>query len=155
VRISLDTNILIYAADEDAGDKRPLAQEIVQRAAATKRCVLALQVLAEFYNVASRRRSGSVKEPEVLIADWRRLFPVVAATENTLDEAINAVKQHGLAFWDAMLWASAKQAGCAVLLSEDFQDGRRLGPVTFVNPFDPKNTTIIDHALVPLSDQTE
>ncbi len=36
-----------------------------------------------------------------------------------------------------MLWAVARAAGCRYLLSEDFQSGRTLGVVTFVNPFGP------------------
>jgi hypothetical protein len=38
-----------------------------------------------------------------------------------------AVTKHQLAFWDAMLWASVQRAGTRHLLSEDFQDGIRIG----------------------------
>jgi predicted nucleic acid-binding protein len=48
---------------------------------------------------------------------------------------MDAVEEHRLSFWDAMLWATARQIGCAAILSEDMQDGRRLGGVAFINPF--------------------
>jgi predicted nucleic acid-binding protein len=63
------------------------------------------------------------------------VFPVAAATPGILDDAITALSEHGIAFWDAMLWACAREAGCTLLLSEDFQHGRELKGVRFHNPF--------------------
>ncbi len=40
-----------------------------------------------------------------------------------------------LSFWDALIVAAAERRGCQWLLSEDFQAGRKIGPVTVVNPF--------------------
>jgi predicted nucleic acid-binding protein len=77
----------------------------------------------------------------------RRLFPVVAADESDLAAAMRAVEDHRLSFRDAMLWATAKRAGCRMLFSEDLQDGRRLGDVLLVNPFDPANRKLVDLAL--------
>jgi predicted nucleic acid-binding protein len=77
----------------------------------------------------------------------RRLFPIVTADESDLVAAMRAVEDHRLAFWDAMLWATARRAGCRMLFSEDLQDGRRLGNVLFVNPFDPANCKLVDLAL--------
>jgi predicted nucleic acid-binding protein len=81
------------------------------------------------------------------IDGFRFAFPVCAADEDDLDRAMRAVADHNLSFWDAMLWATARRAGCRLLLSEDFQDGRDLGGVLFVNPFDPANRKLIDLAL--------
>lgn len=55
-----------------------------------------------------------------------------------LVDAINAVDEHCISFWDAMLWATARQAGCSTVFSEHMQHGRRLGGVEFVNPFAAK-----------------
>ena len=46
----------------------------------------------------------------------------------------------GVPYWDALIVAAAEAAGCAYLLSEDFQPGHKFGDVTVVNPFrrDPK-----------------
>ncbi len=48
---------------------------------------------------------------------------------------MDAVEEHRLSFWDAMLWATARQAGSSAIVSEDMQDGRRLSGVEFINPF--------------------
>ena len=81
------------------------------------------------------------------VQSFQSLFAVAAADESDLAAAVVAVEQHGLSFWDAMLWATARRAGCRLLLSEDFQDGRDLGGVLFVNPFDPANRKLLDLAL--------
>lgn len=64
-------------------------------------------------------------------------LPVVAANHVSLTEAMDAVVHHGWSFWDAMIWATAKQHGCRLLITEDGQSGRTLGGVTLVNPFLP------------------
>jgi predicted nucleic acid-binding protein len=49
-----------------------------------------------------------------------------------------------------MLWATADRVGVRYLLTEDFQDGRVLGGVTFVNPFEGGNEALFAKIL-PLS----
>jgi len=42
---------------------------------------------------------------------------------------------HGFSFWDSLVLRMAKQAGCTVLLTEDFQHGQSIDGVRIVNPF--------------------
>jgi predicted nucleic acid-binding protein len=134
LRFTLDTNILVYAANRDAGVLHRKAQVVVRRAADSG-CILLLQALAEFFRVAVAKSGLAVKEAERIVNAWRDVFPVHCADERALVDAMDAVAAHKLAFWDAMLWATARRAGCRVVLSEDFQDGRELGGVVFLNPF--------------------
>jgi predicted nucleic acid-binding protein len=60
---------------------------------------------------------------------------------------MDAVIGHRLSFWDAMMWATAKHAGCSLLLSEDGDDGRLLGGVTLVNPFASPRSPLLVQAL--------
>jgi len=62
-------------------------------------------------------------------------------------DAMDAVADHGWSFWDAMIWATAKRAGCRLLISEDGQNGRTLGGVTIVNPFLPSSSALLSQAL--------
>lgn len=48
---------------------------------------------------------------------------------------MHVTANHKLAFWDAMLWATARDAGATILLSEDFQSNRLIEKVRIVNPF--------------------
>jgi predicted nucleic acid-binding protein len=70
-------------------------------------------------------------------------LPVYAATEPDLDKAIAGTQGHGLSFWDAMLWATADRIGVRYLLTEDFQNARVLGGVTFVDPFRAANERLL------------
>jgi predicted nucleic acid-binding protein len=44
-------------------------------------------------------------------------------------------RDHRLAFYDAVIVASAIEAGCDILYSEDMQHGRSIGGLSLVNPF--------------------
>ena len=148
MRVSLDTNILVYAADSEAGGKHRAACDLVTRATGVD-CVLAVQCLAEFANVALRKRRQPLAAVRGFLDDWRSAFPLVVANSETLPLALDATDRHGVAFWDAMLWATLRQAGCRLLLTEDMQDGRRIDGVTIVNPFRPENAKVVDLALSP------
>ncbi len=149
MRFTFDTNILVYAADRTAGRKHVEAEELVNLAAEAD-CVLTLQALGEFYSVVVRKEKRDPSGAEKFVSTWQSIFPVHAATPGCLTGAIQAVHNDGLAFWDAMLWATARDAGCGLLISEDFQDGRTLGGVTFVNPFLEHNDTLLRAALAPI-----
>jgi predicted nucleic acid-binding protein len=133
-RLTLDTNILVYAMDRDAGDRHRLAMEIVDRAINSD-CVLVLQAFCEFYAAVTAKGKMPRREAEDQIHDWIELFPVASATSKSLTKALKAVKEHNLSFWDAMLWAVANEAGVTLLLSEDFQHDRVLDGTRFCNPF--------------------
>jgi predicted nucleic acid-binding protein len=132
--ITLDTNILVYAIDIDAGERHERAIDIIEQVRFLD-CVLTLQALSEFFTVATRKNKMPIEEAIAQINDWQTIFPTIFATPTTLAKAINAVKDHQLSFWDAMLWATAHDANVTLLLTEDFQHGQILEGVKFINPF--------------------
>ena len=133
-RFSLDTNIRVYAVDRDAGERHERAKELVGQAA-SRDCVLTVQALAEFFHVTTRKGLLEPSLASAFVRDWLDVFHVASADDNALVEAMGAVEDHRLSFWDAMLWATARQVGCSAILSEDMQDGRRLSGVEIINPF--------------------
>ena len=141
-RFSLDTNILIYAVDRSAGDKHKAADRLM-RDAADKDCLLTLQSLGEFFHATTRKGLAAVDEAKSYIEVWQDVYSVVTADSSTLSEAIETVRDHGLSFWDAMIWATVKQADCAFMISEDMQNGRRLGGVEVINPFLVESTAVL------------
>jgi len=134
-RITLDSNILVYAIDADAGERHTRAMEVVDRSV-ERDCLLTLQALSEFYFVATRKGKMPREDAAAQIDDWQTLFPVATPRASTLNRAITAVHNHNLPFWDAMLWAVAKENGVTLLLSEDFQNTRTLEGVQFHNPLE-------------------
>ena len=147
--ISFDTNVLVYATASISDVKVTRARDLIARAMRAASSVLLLQTLAEFSHVAIRKAKIPVADIRRTIDAWRAVLPVQAADGSDLLAALEAVSAHRLAFWDAMLWASAQRAGVRQLLTEDLQDGFVLQGVTFINPFKRKNDQLIDEILPP------
>jgi len=133
-RYTFDTNVLFYALDSDAGSKYRTAQKLVGLAD-YNRAIILLQSLGELCHSVRKKRTAHIGELERFVQETTAMFEVVPATSQDLFNAIAAAKQHGLPFWDAMLWATSRRSGCSLILTEDFQDGRVLDGVTFRNPF--------------------
>jgi len=146
VRFSFDTNILVYAVDRDAGERHRIAVDLVRRAAG-RDCVITLQALAELFRALTGKRKATAEQAMEVIQMWRDAATIVAADQVCLVDAMGAVADHGVSFWDAMMWATAKRAGCRLLISEDGQDGRTLGGVTIVNPFGAGSSQLMNEAL--------
>lgn len=138
MRTTLDANILVYAYDSDAPDMNDKAAALIEALARSGDAVLTLQALAETASVMRRKKVG-FPVLRARAVRLRSLFPIVNAQDTDLDDALWAVERHKLSFWDAMLWAACRRAGCSVLFTGDFQDGRTLKGVRFVNPFLAKN----------------
>ena len=128
---TLDTNILVYAVEPAEGWKHHVATAIVD-CSIERSCILTVQALAEFVAVATRRAKRSRIETLAQARDWLR---VVAADRYALDAAFAAVVRARFGLFDALLLATARQAGCTIALSEDMHDGARLDGIVVRNPF--------------------
>ncbi len=133
-RVAIDTNILVYSVDLDADGKHDKAIDLFAQLTPTN-CVLSLQSLCEFYSAVTRKKLMPVADAMAQIDDWQQLFPVVSAKPATLTRAFTAVKRYRLSFWDALLWATIREAGITTLLSEDFQHEQHIDGVQIINPF--------------------
>ena len=133
-RFSLDTNLLVYFFDPRDPHKQALSQQIVF-AAAARDCVLGLQSIGEFYTVATRKKilPASLAGHEAL--NLLATFPSFQASLDCHRIALREAAAGRFSYWDAVLLASAVEAGCSLLLSEDMKDGIRLGDITVRNPF--------------------
>ena len=147
--VSFDTNVLVYATASISDVRVIRARDLIARAMRAASSVLLLQTLAEFSNVAIRKARIPIKDIRKTIDAWRAVLPVQAAADSDLSAALEAVRAHRLAFWDAMLWASAQRAGVRHLLTEDLQDGFALQGVTFINPFNREMDQLIEEVLSP------
>ncbi len=133
-RFSVDTNILVYAVDRDSGDRHQKSKQLLAKAA-MRDCVLTVQALAEFFHATTRKRVLRTSLASAFVRDWLEVFDIASADTDALVEAMDAVEEHRLSLWDAMIWATARRNACSAVISEDMQDGRRLGGVEFINPF--------------------
>lgn len=133
-RFSIDTNILVYSIDKDAGTRHEQSRTLVD-ALADRDCVLTLQALAEFFHAVTRKNKMPGAEAAAMVHDWMELFPVAIADGRILSQAIQLKNEHDFAFWDAVLVQAARAAGVTRLLTEDMQDSRTIGALRLENPF--------------------
>src|SRR2546430_17181072 len=145
--VSFDTNILVYATAAAPDAKAKRSRDLIVRGMQSGWSILLLQTLAEFSSVAIRKAGIPIDDIRATIDAWRAVLPVQAAEDGDLAAALDAVKAHRLAFWDAMLWAAAQRPCVRHLLTEDLQDGFELDGVRFINPFEAANNEFIDRIL--------
>ena len=134
-RFGLDTNILIYAVEAGGGEKAVRAEAIVRRAVATRRCVLTVQNIGEFYAACVRKRHATPAAAAARAAGYGDLFATVAAGMDEARVALAEAAAGRFSYWDALLLATLGRAGCSMLLSEDMTDGATLDGVTVRDPF--------------------
>lgn len=127
-----DTNVLVYA--QGPGAKGDTARQVLMDGG-----VISVQVLNEFANVLRRKFRLDWKIVVAAVADVRELFESIRPVDIETHEAAMALAEaHGFSFYDSLIVASALQAGCETLMTEDLQAGRRIGSLVIVNPFAPE-----------------
>jgi len=126
----LDSNVLVYAFGDDP-------RTAAARALLERKCVIGVQGLNEFVNVARRELRNSWDEIRAALAVIRALCPVVVNIDVAIHtDALRLAERYGFAFFDASIVAAALQAGADILWSEDMQDGMLIGgKLRINNPF--------------------
>ncbi|HTU47408.1 MAG TPA: PIN domain-containing protein [Bryobacteraceae bacterium] len=130
----IDTNILIYAHDGKAGVKHNVAAELLTRLVEDGVGALSMQVLSEFYAVATQKLGRKSEEAERIIGDlsgWSIHRPAHA----DLLRAVRLHRRYKTSWWDALIINSAIELGCSILWSEDLNNGQRYETVRVRNPF--------------------
>lgn len=135
-RSFFDTNVLVYADDDDAPKKQRVARDLWHDHRRDGTGVVSLQVLQEYFVTVTGKLKHDPRKARrkvELLAE----FDVATPEVGDILAAIDLHRLHGISFWDALILRSAHQAGCRVLLSEDFQGGREVDGIQVVNPFRP------------------
>lgn len=145
--VLIDTNVLVYAFDPSAPGKQRQSASTLDQLAGIGRGCLSTQVLGEFFRVTTEKLAARLSAAEAYrqVARLTEAWPVLSVTPLIAVEAARGVRDLRLAYWDAQLWATARLNQIQVVLSEDFQDGRVLEGVRFLNPFAPS----FDFATLP------
>lgn len=134
-RTFVDTNVLIYAHDIDAGRKREIAQTLLRDLWTERAGVLSTQVLQEFYVNATRKIRTPLPKPAArgvvsTYASWS-----VDVTTADVEAAFRIEDDANINFWDALIVAVAARSGARRLLSEDLNSGQVIAGVAIHNPF--------------------
>ena len=137
--VFIDTNILVYAYDRSTASKQERALETLDHLVTRGRGRLSVQILGEFFRAATMKLKPvlPLDDARSALASLARTWPILPVTTLVVLEAARGVDQHGLSYWDAQIWATARLNQIDVVLSEDFSEGRVIDGVEFRNPFAP------------------
>jgi predicted nucleic acid-binding protein len=130
-RAFLDTNVFVYAIVQDDPRSHD-AEELIAEGGR-----VSVQVLNEFAAVARRKTNMAWGEVRLALESIQILCPdPLPITLDTHQEALAIAEKYGFKIYDALIVASALEARCTTLYSEDMQDGQVIDPrLTIRNPF--------------------
>jgi predicted nucleic acid-binding protein len=146
INVAIDTNILVYAEDSSAGTRRAAALELLEKIP-HETTLIPVYVLGELYRVLVRKGRQPAARARATVFAWGDSFPIIELSSSVMLVAIDLAREHQFEIWDAVILASAADAGCRLLLSEDFQEGFTWSGVTVTNPFSPKRHLLLDELL--------
>lgn len=135
-RVFVDTNVLIYAHDLDAGPKHERAVSVISDLWEKENGVISAQVLQEFYVNVTRK----IPKP-ITSAAARGIIRNYLAWHVEPNDAPAVLlaseieEKYRLSFWDALIVAAASRAGADRILSEDLNHGQLIEGIQIENPF--------------------
>ena len=137
--VLMDTNLLVYLYDFHTPHKQVQARNVLWEINLSHSGRISVQSLAEFFQVTTRRLNPPLSISDALdqVNFFLRMWPVFDLTPLIVMEAARGVRDHGLAYFDAQIWAAARLNQVTVIFSEDFSHGQVLEGVRFINPFAP------------------
>ena len=134
----MDTNIFIYSIDStlELGRKREIARELVKEHIENESGVISIQVLQEFYQVATLKIQRPVPaEDAVRFMQFMSSMDVVVADFDMVIAAVHLHRKYNVSFWDALILQAAKSANCSFVFSEDLQNEFQFDGLVVKNPF--------------------
>lgn len=131
----IDTNVLIYAHDIDAGAKNQIANARLRELWNEGTGLLSMQVLQEFYvNVTRKIAKPLSKTRARVVVDSYAAWCVETAPPD-ISAAFRIEDEARIGFWDALIVSSAARGGADRILSEDLNHGQRIAGILIENPF--------------------
>jgi predicted nucleic acid-binding protein len=135
-RVFVDTNVLVYAHDADAGEKHAAAAQAVADLWESRRGILSTQVLQELHITLTRKVTSPVTGNFA-----RRLIRNYLTWELVLNDGAIILhageigENYKLSFWDALIVAAAYSKNAAIILTEDMNHGQIIEGIRIENPF--------------------
>ena len=131
----VDTNVLIYAHDTDAGAKHQIAKTVLRDLWSERTGLLSVQVLQEFYVNATRKISSPLSRHSARLVVSTYAIWSAETTPAEIASAFRIEDESRIGFWDALIVSSASKNGASRILSEDLNAGQRIAGILIENPF--------------------
>lgn len=134
----IDTNIFIYSFDSAEKEKQEIAVRLIQHALENGQGVISYQVIQECLNVLMQKFKVPLSLQDSQLYLEQVLVPLceVFPTRELYSAALNIKKETTYSFYDSLIVASAIDANCQILYSEDLQNGRSIKGLKIINPFE-------------------
>ena len=132
----VDTNILLYAHDRQAGAKQVQAAALLTTLWEKQTGVLSTQILQEFFVNVVRKLKPPLAIPQA--REIVRNYSTWVLHDTGPDEIVRAselMELAGFSFWDSLVIAAAEKSGAELLYSEDMQHGQHIAGLLIQNPF--------------------
>lgn len=135
-KIFVDTNVLVYAHDVDAGQKHQIAQGLLVELWNNRTGVLSVQVFQEFYVTVTRKliHPLSAKEARNIIQNYLNWHIEISDSLSVLN-ASRIEQNYKISFWGALIVAAASKAKVSKILTEDLKSGQVMEGILIENPF--------------------
>jgi predicted nucleic acid-binding protein len=130
-----DTNILLYSQVNEDPAKKAAAQSLLADKILYGEPYISVQVSNEFA-VNALRKGKALPEVQEIVEQFLESFHVLSITKHTALDAFRLSRRYQFSFWDSLIVASALEARCTTLYTEDLQDGQLVDGILVIrNPF--------------------
>lgn len=128
----VDTNIVVYCYSETEEDKKIIAQNI----SLNPDTVISTQVIQEFGNTMLKKFGQRCDSVQAAIQELSLNYQIYINTPETIMHACLITDKYRYSFYDSLIIASALEAGCHSLYTEDMQHNQMIdNKLRILNPF--------------------
>ena len=135
-KIFVDSNVWVYLFTSSDESKNTVARSfIAENSLNNNIMVISYQVLNEVAAVLKNKKKFSEEKIRFVIETMLDLCVLQDFTKNILLKASVLRDEHRFSYWDSLIVATASEARCNKLSSEDMQHGRDISGLTIYNIF--------------------
>jgi predicted nucleic acid-binding protein len=130
-RFALDTNVVIYNHNKIDLRKRSISKELL-----LENPVISSQIISEYLNYMKNKLKMEKHYLMRGCAQWLNQCTVQPVKASTVELASRLIDKYDIQLFDGIIVASALEANCGVLYSEDMQHGQIIETsLKIVNPY--------------------
>lgn len=135
-KVFVDSNILVYAHDADAGPKQKIAAAQIKALWEEQLGRVSTQVLQEFYVTVTQKLGKPLAKSKAreIVRDYAQSV-AIPTTPQTVIRASEISEGWRLSLWDSLILAAGEEQDCSTVLTEDLNAGQTVAGIRVVNPF--------------------
>lgn len=129
--VLIDTNILIYAWDSAEKQKQYKALRVLKET--RNQACLSVQNLSEFSSFMIRN-GCQLRWVQEVMSTYEMAMTILPIHSEHVQQAVKAVEQYQMSFWDAQIWAVARSNDISIIYSDDGPIGQVVEGIAYQNP---------------------